>query len=59
MLTHRRIIHSAVCFSVFWLIHGNPFETVLGGLMSALIGAIIIVASYHLFVKRKQRQPLF
>lgn len=58
MLTPKRIGHAIVCLSVFWIIHGNPFESVLGAFVSAFIGAIVIVGSYHFTVKRKKIFPL-
>jgi len=30
MLTPKRIVRAIVCLSVFWIIHGNPFESVVG-----------------------------
>jgi len=53
MLTLKRIVHAIVCMSVFWIIHGNPFESVLGVFVSAVIGAIVIVGCYHFTVKER------
>ena len=47
MLTPRRIVHAVVCLTVFWIVHGNPFESVVGVIVSAFIGAIVIVGSYR------------
>jgi len=47
MLTPRRIVHAVVCLTVFWIVHGNPFESVVGVIGSAFIGAIVIVGSYR------------
>ena len=54
MLMQRRIIHAIVCLSVFWVIHGNPFESVIGSLISAFVGATLIVGSYHFIIKQKK-----
>jgi hypothetical protein len=36
------------------VIHGNPFESVIGSLISAFVGATLIVGSYHFIVKQKK-----
>jgi len=55
MLTPKRIVHAIVCLSVFWIIHGNPFESVVGVFGSAFVGAIVIVGSYHFTVKGRKK----